>query len=105
MFARERSARPPRGIGALMKREIRTTVLVVGLIVLSVLGLAAFWPQVNLDSALTSPYAPGTRLVCYGHVDSRHGPLLLQTARPGRVAQVFVKEEQTVSKGTPILQL
>jgi multidrug efflux pump subunit AcrA (membrane-fusion protein) len=81
------------------------TVLVVGLAALAVLGLVQFWPRPPLDATLSSPDAPPTRLVCYGQVDSRRGPLLLQPARAGRVAEVFVKEGQTVSQDTPLLQL
>jgi hypothetical protein len=77
-----------------MMRSIRVTLLVVGLPVLAVLALVLFWPRAPLDSALTSPTAPPTRLVCYGYVDSRLGPLLLQPARPGRVIRVFVQEQE-----------
>jgi HlyD family secretion protein len=77
----------------------------LGLAVLAGLGLILAWPRVPLDSALTAPATPPARLVCYGYVDTRHGPLLLQPARAGRVIQVFVKEGQTVSKDTPLLQL
>jgi multidrug resistance efflux pump len=88
-----------------MKRTTSLKILAVGLAGLVVGGLVLFWPQAPLDSALTSPAAPPTRLVCYGQVDSRQGPLLLQPARPGRVLQVLVRERQLVSKGTPLLQL
>ena len=88
-----------------MMKTIRVTVLVAGLAVLVVLGLVQFWPQVPLDSTLTSPDAPPARLVCYGYVDSRQGQVLLQPARAGRVTQVFVKEKQAVSKDTPLVQL
>jgi multidrug resistance efflux pump len=88
-----------------MRRTIHVTALIVGLGVLAVLGLVLFWPQAPLDSALTSPAAPPTRLVCYGYVDSRQGQVLLQPARAGRVTQVFVKEKQAVSKDTPLVQL
>jgi multidrug resistance efflux pump len=88
-----------------MKRKLNVTVLVVGLAVLVVLGLVRFWPQAPLDSALTSPAAPPSRLVCYGYVDSRQGPLLLLPERAGRVVRVFVKERQTVSRDTPLVQL
>jgi multidrug resistance efflux pump len=80
-------------------------VLVVGLAALAVPGLVLFWPRAPLESALTSPAAPPARLVCYGHVDSRQGPLLLQPARAGRVIQLFVKEKQAISRDTPLLQL
>jgi multidrug resistance efflux pump len=88
-----------------MKRRIPVPVLVVGLAVLAVLGLLRFWPQAPLDAALTSPTAPPTRLVCYGYVDSRHGPLLLQPTRAGRVVRVYVQEKQTVSTNAPLVQL
>jgi multidrug resistance efflux pump len=88
-----------------MKRKGRVTVVAVGLAVLAVLGLVLFWPQAPFDASLTVPAAPPARLVCYGHVDTRQGVLLLQPARAGRVIQVFVKEKQTVSKDTPLLQL
>jgi multidrug resistance efflux pump len=88
-----------------MKRTTYTTIVVIGLAVLVVVGMVLFWPQAPLDSALTSPAAPPTRLVCYGQVDSRQGPLLLQPARPGRILQVLVKERQIVSKGTPLMRL
>jgi HlyD family secretion protein len=88
-----------------MKRTIRVTSLVVGLAVLAGLGVVLIWPQAPLDSAPTSPPAPPARLVCYGYVDSRQGPLLLQPARAGRVLQVFVKEKQAVRKDAPLVQL
>jgi multidrug resistance efflux pump len=88
-----------------MMRKIYLTILVAGLTLLTVVGLALYWPRVRLESALTTPDAPPASLVCYGHVDSRQGPLLLQPARAGRVIQVFVKERQTVSKDTPLVQL
>jgi multidrug resistance efflux pump len=88
-----------------MKRKLYAAVLVVGLAMLAVLGLVRFWPQAPLDSAVTSPAAPPTRLVCYGYVDSRQGSLMLLPERAGRVVRVFVKERQTVSKDTPLLQL
>jgi multidrug resistance efflux pump len=88
-----------------MKRQTPVTVLVVGLAVLAVVGLVLFWPQAPLGSALTDPAALPARVICSGHVDSRQGPLLLQPARAGRVLQVFVKEKQTVSKDTPLVQL
>lgn len=88
-----------------MKRILPVLLLVAGLIVLGGLGLALSWPRAPLDSALTSLAAPPARLVCYGHVDCRQGPLLLQPTRAGRVVQVFVKEGRTVSKDTPLMQL
>jgi HlyD family secretion protein len=88
-----------------MTRKIPVTVLVVGLVVLVILGMAVFWPQVPPASALASPAAPPTRLVCYGYVDSQQGQMLLQPARAGRVVQVFIKEKQLVSKDTPLVQL
>lgn len=88
-----------------MTQSIRVTVGAAGLIVLVVLGLVLVWPRAPLDSALTSPAAPPARLVCYGYVDCRQGPVLLQPARVGRVTQVFVKEHQAVSKDTPLVQL
>jgi multidrug resistance efflux pump len=87
-----------------MKRTIQVTSVVVGL-GLAGLGLFLLWPQAPLDSAPTSPAAPHARVVCYGYVDSRQGPLLLQPARAGRVIQVFIKEKQTVAKDTPLVQL
>jgi len=88
-----------------MKRRIYETVLVIGLAGVAVFGLVRFWPQPPLDSAPTSPAALPARVVCYGYVDSQQGPLLLQPARSGRVIQVFVRENQPVSKDTPLLQL
>jgi len=88
-----------------MRHKIGVTILVVGLTVLGVLGMVQLWPKALLDSELSSPDAPPARLVCYGYVGSRHGPLLLQPARAGRVNQVFVKEKQIVSSGTPLVQL
>jgi multidrug resistance efflux pump len=88
-----------------MKRRAYATILTVGVAVLTMLGLVLFWPQPPLDSALTARAAPPTRQVCFGYVDSRQGPLLLQPARPGRVLQVLVKEKQTVGKDAPLIQL
>ena len=88
-----------------MKRTIPVTVLVVGLAVLVVHGLRAFWPRVPLDSALSDPDTPPTSLVCSGHIDSRHGMLILQPARAGRVVQVLAREKQSVRKDAPLLQL
>jgi multidrug resistance efflux pump len=88
-----------------MKRKMPVTVLVIGLTVLAAGGLVRFWPQAPLDAALTTPAAPVARLVCYGYVDSRHGPLLLQPARAGRVVRVFVQEKQPVSTNAPLVQL
>ena len=88
-----------------MTRRIPVTVLAVGLGVLVVVGLVVFWPHVPLDSALSAHDAPPTRLVCSGQVDTRHGMLLLQPARSGRVAQVLVKEKQSVRKDAPLVQL
>ncbi len=75
-----------------MKRTIGLTVAVIGLTGLAVLGLVLFWPRAPLDSALSFPAGPPTRLVCYGYVDSKQGQMLLQPARAGRVVHVFVKE-------------
>jgi multidrug resistance efflux pump len=88
-----------------MKRTIPVTVLVVGLAVLVVGGVISFWPHVPLDSALSSPDAPPPSLVCYGYVDTRHGILLLQPARAGRIIQVLAREKQAVRKDTPLVQL
>ena len=88
-----------------MKRAISLTVLVVALAVVVVLALVLFWPHAPLGATLTSPAAPPTRLVCYGYVDSRQGQVLLQPARAGRVVQVLVRENQPVSKDTPLVQL
>jgi multidrug resistance efflux pump len=88
-----------------MKRRLYETVLVVGLAGAALFGLVRFWPQPPLDSAPTSPAAPPARVVCYGYVDSQPGPLLLQPARSGRVIQVFVRENQPVSKDAPLVQL
>jgi multidrug resistance efflux pump len=88
-----------------MKRTIPVTILVAGLAVLAVGGLVSFWPHIPLDSAPTTPDAPPTSLVCYGTVDSRHGMLLLQPARAGRVVRVLARENQSVRKGTPLVQL
>jgi multidrug resistance efflux pump len=87
---------------------VKRTVLIAALgalVLLAGLGMIVAWPRAPLDSAVTAPLAPPARLVCYGYVDSRNGPLLLQPLRAGRVTQVFVKEGQTVSKDTPLLQL
>lgn len=88
-----------------MTRMLRTSVLVVGLAALAVFGLVRFWPHPPLDAALSTPDAPPTRLVCYGYVDNREGPLLLQPARPGRVLRLYAKEKQAVSKDTPLVQI
>ena len=88
-----------------MKRTIPVAILVVGLTILAVLGLVWFWPQAPLGSTPATPDAPPTRLVCYGHVDTRQGPVLLQPTRAGRVSRVLVKENQAISKGVPLVQL
>ena len=88
-----------------MKRTIPVAVLIVGLAALAVVGIVSIWPHVPLDSALTTPDAPPTSLVCSGSVDSRHGMLLLQPARSGRVVRVLAREKQTVRKDAPLLQL
>ncbi|HZZ77300.1 MAG TPA: HlyD family efflux transporter periplasmic adaptor subunit [Gemmataceae bacterium] len=88
-----------------MKHKIYATALTIGLVVLAGVGLVLLWPHVPVDSVPTSPLAPPARLVCYGYVDSRHGPLLLQPARAGRALKVFVKEKQMVSKDAPLVQL
>jgi multidrug resistance efflux pump len=88
-----------------MKHAMHVAVVVAGLTVPAVLGLVLLWPRPPLDSALTHPAAPPARLVCYGHVDSRQGPLLLLPARAGRVTQVFVQERQAVSRDAPLVQL
>lgn len=87
-----------------MKRIWLVPSLVV-VAVLAGLGLVLAWPRPPLDSALTSPAAPPTRLVCYGYVDCRQGPVLLQATQAGRVIQIFAKEGQTVSKDTQLMQL
>jgi HlyD family secretion protein len=88
-----------------MKRKLLLPFLVLGLTALAGLGLVLAWPQAPLDSTLLSPAAPPARLVCYGHVDCRHGLLLLQPARSGRVTRVFVKARQTVHKDMLLVQL
>jgi multidrug efflux pump subunit AcrA (membrane-fusion protein) len=88
-----------------MKRTIRVTVLVVGIVALAVVGLAEVWPRVPLDAAPTNPGAPPAVLVCSGSVDTGQGTLLLQPARAGRVAAVLVKEGQTVCKDAALVQL
>lgn len=88
-----------------MKHKIYAMVLAVGLVALVGVGLALIWPQAPVNSTLTSSSAPPTRLVCYGYVDTRYGPLLLQPARAGKVVEVFVKEKQAVSKDAPLLQI
>lgn len=87
-----------------MKRTLLGAGL-IGLVLLAGLGMIAAWPHAPLDSAVTAPLTSPARLVCYGYVDSRHGPLLLQPLRAGRVVQVFINEGQTVRKDTPLLQL
>jgi multidrug resistance efflux pump len=88
-----------------MKRRIPATVWAVGLTAVAVLCLALFWPHAPLDAALTSRDAPLARLVVNGSVDSRQGPLLLQPARAGRVVRVFVQENETIRKDSPLLQV
>jgi multidrug resistance efflux pump len=87
-----------------MRQKVRLTV-VVGVAALLTLGLILFWPQAPLDSALSSPDVPPTRVVCYGYIDCREGPLFLQTARAGRILEVFAKERQTVIKDAPLVQI
>jgi multidrug resistance efflux pump len=88
-----------------MKRITRATILVIGFVVLCGLAMVFLWPKAPLDATPAFTAAPAVRLVCFGHVDSRQGPLLLQPARAGRVASVFVKERQTISKDAPLLQI
>ena len=82
-----------------------SAVLVVGRAALGIRALVWFWPRPPLEAALTAPASPPARLVCSGYVDSRHGPLLLQPARAGRVVRVFVQEKQDVSTNAPLVQL
>jgi multidrug resistance efflux pump len=77
----------------------------IGAAMLVVLAVVLVWPRAPLDSALTSPGAPPTRLTCYGYIDTPQGPMLLQPARAGQVTHVFVQEKQTVSKDMPLVQL
>ena len=86
-------------------KKILETVLVVGLAALAVAGLVRFWPHAPVDAALSSPDAPPASLVCSGYVDTRQGQVLLQPARAGRVTRVLVKENQTVGRDTPLVQL
>jgi multidrug resistance efflux pump len=88
-----------------MKQTVPVSVFAIGLTALAVLGLVLFWPHAPLDAALVSTDAPAARLVCSGSVDSRQGPLLLQTARAGRVVRVLVHENETIRKDTPLVQL
>jgi multidrug resistance efflux pump len=85
--------------------KIFHAILVLGLAALAVIGMVKLWPRPPLDATLSSPNAPSARLVCYGYLDNRQGPILLQPARAGRVVQVFVKERQTVGKDSPLVQL
>lgn len=88
-----------------MKRTITMTVVGVGLVALAAGGLVRFWPDVPPEARSTAPGAAPARLVCYGTIDSRQGPLLLLPARAGRVVEVLVKERQAVSKDAVLLQL
>jgi multidrug resistance efflux pump len=88
-----------------VKRPLFVSLSVLILIGLATLGVALAWPRPQLDATPTSPAQPRARLVCYGYVDHRRGPVLLQPARAGRVTQVFAKENQAVSKGAPLVQL
>lgn len=88
-----------------MRKTLYGAALAVGLIASTALGLALVWPHTPLDATPTSRQSPPARLVCYGYVDTRYGPLLLQPARAGRVVEVFVKEKQVVSKDTPLVQI
>jgi multidrug resistance efflux pump len=87
-----------------MKRSLVKS-LGIGLTGLVGLGVVLAWPRPPLDSAPTDSAAPRARLVCSGYVDTSQGPLLLRPSRAGRVVEVLVKANQTVSRDTPLLQL
>jgi multidrug resistance efflux pump len=86
-------------------KRLLLVLSLMGLVVLTGIGLVLAWPRVPLDATLSSPAPPPSRLVCYGYADHRHGLLFLQPTRAGRVIQVYVQEGQTVSKDTPLVQL
>lgn len=87
-----------------MNRTVLLLSVIAGLVVVGGLGFVLAWPRAPMDSA-PNPSVPAARLVCYGYVDSREGPLILQPTRAGRVNRVFVKEKQTLSKDTPLVQI
>jgi len=70
-------------------------------------GLAGCSNEPEQTSAEPSPRdaAAPARLVCYGYIDARDGPLILQPTRSGRVIRVLVKEKQAVSVDAPLVQI
>ena len=49
--------------------------------------------------------AEGEGVVCFGTVDLEQGVTALSPLQPGRVAEVLVHENETVSRGTELLRL
>ena len=87
----------------------------VGLAVLLAGVAGAGWAATHLwksqspshaeDGESVSANSDKEGVVCIGYVDVEHGVRTLAPLRPGRVAEVFVHENQTVEAGQPLLRL
>ena len=90
-------------------------LLILGLLILLVGVGGAGWVANHYWN--TSPNAPADGgassrsddapegVVCQGYVDLEHGVRSLAPLHPGRVAEVFARENQHVEAGTPLLRL
>lgn len=86
-------------------------VLVLLGVVLLVLGVGAAIryplsaPQKEPPHETTGEPETEEGVVCTGYVDLEHGIRSLAPLRPGRVAEILIKENQHVEAGTPLLRL
>src|SRR5947209_13543051 len=78
----------------------------LGALAASVAGAA--WIMGGSRAGATLPVvqgAPGSRVVCFGHVDMEHGVTPLYPVVPGRVMAVEVRETQDVKAGHVLVRL
>src|SRR5205085_5613063 len=82
---------------------------VFGLGVLAASATATNWMLGGSRAGATSQTAPqglpGSRVVCFGHVDVEHGVASLYPVLPGRVTAVEVRETEEVKAGQVLVRL
>jgi HlyD family secretion protein len=81
-------------------------VAIASILIVSAVLFARSAPAPSASRAGTAPGAGASDgVVCFGTVDLEHGVTSLYPLSPGRVAEVLVEENQTVSEGTELLRL
>lgn len=89
------------------KRATRWWLLALGLLIVSVAGYSQFM-SFSLRGQGTDSAADRSaprHVVCFGFVDLEHGITKLDPTQPGRVAEVLVREGESVPAGAVLLRM